>query len=108
MSKNKVAPRDVFNTANFLKCIAQMVLWIEKDDISNLAFTPSSVNEDWINFNIDESSGDFIPDRPLFYRTSDGEPLDLVRNMNSRAPWPVYIITEEFEEFESFDVDGNP
>jgi len=108
MSCKKIAPRDVFNTANFLKCIARIVSWIEKGEISNIAFTPTEINEDWVDFNIDESSGDFIPNKPLFYKVSNGEPINLIRNLNARSAWPVYIVTDDWEEFDIFDIDGDP
>lgn len=105
MSYNRTAPRDVFNEANFLKCIARILELINLGKLRNIKFQANSLQDNWVVFEQDLSSGDLVVGG-LFVRASDGEPITLSRNLNTRDPWPLYIQTEEWEVYDVFTSNG--
>jgi len=91
MSYIRVAPRDLFNEANFMKCIAQISLLLHDSPIKDVKL--------WLD--IWETNG------VRFVQTIDGELFEatirlriknnsyiLFRPLNSRETYPVYIIDD--------------
>jgi hypothetical protein len=105
MNYQRIAPRDVFNEANFLKCIGQITHFIEAGTLKNVSFNHQLFNNDWVKFELD-SDGELILKEHLFYRASDGEAINLSRNVNARGEWPILLVTEEWEYIDIFDSKG--
>lgn len=85
MTYNRVFPRDLFNDANLLKCLAQLTMLIEDGKLPDVTYT-----YDGADFNIvqDISDGSTYCTNLTFYYK--GEQLDIWRPMNSRRAWPLY------------------
>mgnify|MGYP001209841460 CR=1 FL=1 len=101
----RVAPKDIFSEANFLKNIAQMILLIEQGKITgvtyNRGFDPAN-----LPFGSLEHSEEHILTEPLFTHTKTATPLELVRPRYSKEPWPIYATNDDYEEFYVFNDDG--
>lgn len=96
----RVIPRDLFNEANFLKCIA--TLFILTENMEGVCFSEDSLT----SFNIGQSSSDgglYISNLKFLVF---GEEYCLTRPLNSREPWPLYIDCGE-DITEVFDCSGN-
>lgn len=102
---NRVAPKDIFSEANFLKNIAQMIFLIEQGKIKgvtyNHCFDPAN-----LPFGSLEHSEEHVLTEPLFTHTESGTSLELVRPRYSKESWPIYATNDEYEEFYVFNTDG--
>ena len=113
---NRVAPRDFFNEANYLKCFGQLALHkLEMRKGSDLyGFDEDFYMKHGIELDQCPMSGALVENSGLFYKERTGERLDLMRPLNSREAWPLYIegpddtiyvfdddgaLTEEFIEY---------
>lgn len=99
----RVLPRDAFNDANLLKCIAQLTMLIEDGakEVEGLTF-----HYDGEPFNIrqDESDGSTHVANIQFWLKRH---LVLMRRpLNSRDAWPLLMI-HNGEEYYIFGKDGN-
>lgn len=100
MSYLRVLPRDAFNEANFLKCIAQLTMALED------GFHPYiTYSYDGEAFDLDQDiNGCLVINNIQFYYKDKA--LDISRPLNSRDNWPLYINTEE-DCISIFDEKGN-
>ena len=103
---NRVAPRDMFSEANFLKCLAQMVKLIESGELKNVTFSGNFAPEH-LPFDMDGSSGDLMLDGDMFCVASSGEPITLFRGSYSKQSWPIHWIDDDEEEYFIFNDDGS-
>lgn len=101
MSYQRVIPRDLFNEANLLKCLGRF--WIETE-----RFQPHKVT-----FEHDGEAFDVWQDEDgaLYVRNVEiiinGSPHTAFRPLNSRAPWPLYILGGvDGEPMDVFQEDG--
>lgn len=100
----RVLPRDLFNEASLLKCVAR--LWILTDEKRD--HQARFVTEDCDVFNVlqDQSSGAIYIGNVEF--TVRNVPHRLSRPLNSRSAWSLYMDTEDGDETLSvFDDEGN-
>lgn len=102
----KIAPRDIFNEANFLKNIALLVESIEDGSVPNIGFSKIDLDHPDL-FSIDESSGDWVLKHGTFFNLSTYEPLHIKRGLNARDPFPIFIETDDYEVYDIFDNDGS-
>lgn len=107
MSYIRVIPRDLFNEANFLKCLGQLSLLI------NDGLAPEGLSiqhqrpETGFEITIDAGSGDLIMSN-MFLVSQNGCRAWLHRPLNSRDSWPLYIVDwDEDEEIFVFAADGS-
>jgi len=101
MSYFRVLPRDAFNEANLLKCIAQLTMLIEDGFYPRLAY-----EYDGEAFQIEQSDAGYTYVVNIqFYL--DKNPISIVRPVNSREPWPLYWENDDTELSPVFDDAGN-
>lgn len=100
MSYHRAVPRDLFNEANLLKCIGQLVLLVEDGKLPWLSY-----HHDGDAFNVEqnESNGALYVANVQFFASN--KTLCFERPLNSREPWPLLLETET-ESFEVFDGTG--
>lgn len=102
MSYVRVIPRDLFNEANLLKCYGRIYINLEVLNFPEVSLVHAG---DAFDIRQDESSGDlYVENVRLMVR---GEPCRLQRRLNSRQPWPLYLIEEDDEEWPVFNDDGS-
>ena len=99
----RILPRDAFNDANLLKCIAKLTMLIE-DGLC-----------DWLTYEYDgqpfdieqwESDGSTYVSNLDFCLKSNGDIVPHSRPMNSRENWPLLLLLND-EEHAVFDEEGN-
>lgn len=100
MSYMRVLPRDAFNEANFLKCIAKLTMALEDG-----LFPFISYEFDGEAFDLDQDCDGclYITNMQFYYK---GEQLIISRPLNSREEWPLYINAPE-DCISIFDPEGN-
>lgn len=101
----RVIPRDLFNEANLLKCLGH--LWIALETAGQhhrAAFVGESVEHFEIHQNPHDGSISVV-NLPF---AVDNEAYRLSRPLNSRAPWPLWLSSEDqdFEPIQVFDDSG--
>lgn len=101
MSYDRVLPRDLFNEANFLKCVGQLWLRLEGNDKCEIIGPQES---EGFAFELDMYSGDLSLENVHLKLGSDL--YTFKRGLNSRDPWPLYITTEEEEDILIFNDNG--
>jgi hypothetical protein len=104
MSYLRVIPRDLFNEANLLKCLAHLWLILERDHYQ-AEFGVESVDEFMIEQDPNDGSISVV-NVPFSVR---GKPARLSRPLNSRQPWPLYlemIDDQDFDPIQVFDING--
>ena len=104
MSYYRILPRDAFNDANLLKCMAKLTMLIEDGKIPWLTFTYDNKP-----FNIQQNPHDgntYVANISIYCKHDDAGPLILTRPMNSREPWPLYIESEHGGVFPVFSAEG--
>ena len=89
MTYMRVLPRDAFNEANFLKCIAQLTMALE-DGL--FPFITYEFEGDSFNLDQDCDGRLHITNMDFFY---NDRVLCIRRPLNSREVWPLYIETDE-------------
>lgn len=96
---HRVIPRDLFNEANLLKCLGK--LYIETERFSHVC-----LEHDGSPFLIeqDESSGSLSVTNVYLYVSRQF--CWLYRPLNSRAPWPLYLETQDGDDIAVFTDDG--
>lgn len=101
MSYTRVIPRDLFNEANLLKCYGRIYINLETAGLDNVELV-----HDGEPFDIqqDENSGDIFVANVVL--EAAGKPCRLHRPLNSRAPWPLCLTTDEEEQIQVFNEDG--
>lgn len=90
MSYTRVIPRDLFNEANLLKCMA--ALWIALDSRGGHAARISNDDQsvdDGFAIEMDPSDGSISVTNVSF--TIGGEDYRLWRPLNARSAWPLYV-----------------
>lgn len=102
----RVLPRDAFNDANLLKCIAHLTMLIEDGKIQlryEYDSKPFDIQQDWT------SGATFVANVKFFDR--NGKPLAHYRPLNSRYAWPLILLCTDADgkdqEFYAFGEDGN-
>lgn len=104
---DKVAPRDIFNDANFLKNLAFLTVHMQTGSINGLECNISEddiLSPDFLA--IDEGSGDLFAPYGSFYVAETGEQLNLGRPTNSREPFPLFFTDESEGIYDIFYDDG--
>lgn len=87
----RVAPRDLFNDANLLKCLG--ALWIKLD---NWRDHDARLEEDGEPWDIQQSETDGSTECVNLSFSVRGERVRLCRPMNSRETWPLWVeLTED-------------
>ena len=96
----RVVPRDLFNEANLLKCIGQLVLLIEDGKLPWMSY-----HHDGEAFVImqNESSGALYVGNVEFFASN--QTLTMERPLNSRESWPLLLETDT-DSFNVFDGSG--
>lgn len=103
MSYVRVIPRDLFNEANLLKCLGQLVLLLERRD--HTAFLDEPIGSSPFRIEQDSASGAISVTNLPF--TIQRKPWRLTRPLNSRQPWPLYAESEDGEQCVAvFEEDG--
>lgn len=105
----KIAPRDIFNDANYYKNLAYLLEFMEKGVIQGLDFQCAEttvLNRPFAQ--IDDASGDLVSPYGAFSLAGSGENLTLVRPVNSRESFPVYFETEDYSVYDVFHEGPNP
>lgn len=88
MSYPRVIPRDLFNEANLLKCLGQLYLLLERRrDVA--------LDHDGGAFHVtqDDSDGSLTVTNVTMVNPARQKLGTLVRPLNSRDPWPLYLDT---------------
>jgi hypothetical protein len=103
VSYKRVIPRDLFNEASLLKCYGQLYLQLEKLDMEDCLRHADDeslfqVEQDWAG------GGLSLQNVTLVVR---GEPVQLLRPLNARDPYPLYAFTKDEEEIAVFNDDGS-
>ena len=98
MSYDRVIPRDLFNEAKLLKCLAQLCLLIHNGKCSVL------FDHNGNEFEIDQHSHDgSIYCTNILFCTAHGRHLDMSTVLNSREPFPLLLSDEDGVEIEVFN-----
>lgn len=101
MSYRRVIPRDLFNEANLLKCMGRLYINLETAGLPHVV-----LEHDGKAFDVqqDPGSGDLSVANVVLKVA--GQPLRLQRRLNSREPYPLYLVDEHDEEIEVLAEDG--
>lgn len=104
MGYERVLPRDLFNDANLLKCIGQVVLMIE-NNVLDLQYRHRHPDKD---FQIRQDDGDGSTKiANVSFDFPNGWAVRFWRPMNARGPWPLYAhIADSEEDVPVFTLDG--
>lgn len=105
----KIAPRDIFNDANYYKNLSYLFTYMKNGIIKGIEFTlPSEMiyEKDFLKLN-PEDGGLHCPD-DAFYFAPEETTIVLERPMNSREAFPVYFSDNDYNEFSVFDDSGMP
>lgn len=98
----RIIPRDLFNDANLLKCLG--ALWIKldnwRDHDARLEKEP-----DHTAFDIQQNEADGSTECVNVIFTRRGERFPLIRPMNSRESYPLWLVTDD-DSISVFDDDG--
>lgn len=105
MSYFRVAPRDLFNEANFLKCLAQLSLDVHEGFLPEIYFDEDEYGDYGVKMTQNQD-GDLVLESPLFRFKSDDEELILFRRMNSREPYPLWTIDQDGDHIRVFYPNG--
>ena len=100
MSYLRVLPRDAFNEANFLKCIAQLTMALED---GFFPFITYAYDGEPFELHQDVNGCLYINNMNFYYNE---HPLEMKRPLNSLNSWPLYIETEN-DSLSVFDEKGN-
>lgn len=104
----KVAPRDIFNDANYLKNLSFLLAKIKIGELPGLGC--SATEKDILSphfLTIDDSSGDTFSPNGTFFKIDTNESLNLGRPANSRNPFPVFFTDEDYGIYDVFYDDGS-
>ncbi len=107
MTYHRVAPRDIFNEANFMKCLGRLALLIHDRQIEGITFDDERYAEVGLSFLINNNSGGLVCREKMFHASSRDEWLNIERPLNSREAWSIYV-EKDYESIPIFADDGNP
>lgn len=102
MSYTRVIPRDLFNEGNLLKCYGQVYLNLEKMGLEGCLLQKKE--GELFDIQQDQSDGSLTIKNIILF--SCGREFSFKRPLNSRQPYPLYIVIDE-EEIEVFNDDGS-
>lgn len=105
----KIAPRDIFNDANFYKNLSYLLTYMKDDVIPGLEFYANEsqlLSPGFLSLNPED--GDLICPSGTLYDLSSGGELTLTRPMNSRDAFPVYVVDDDYGFTEVFQNSGFP
>lgn len=104
MPYNRVVPRDLFNEASLLKCYGRLCILL--DNLPRSSHRARLSEGDGSEFEVCQDDGDgslTVSNLPF---TIARRPFRLCRPLNSRRPWPLYVIDGDGEETEVFTDEG--
>lgn len=96
----RVLPRDLFNEASLIKCVGR--LWILLDEKSGHDARIEEESVPMFDIVQDDASGSISIANLTF--TIAGVRHQLVRPLNSRNTWPLWVEREEDPDFEAVEV----
>lgn len=88
MSYMRVIPRDLFNEANLLKCLAQ--LYLASETLPEGKLTVELVGPQNARFLVEQDPSDGSLYVANVRVCLDGMAVTVTRPLNARNPWPVY------------------
>lgn len=101
MTYHRVIPRDLFNEANLLKCLAHLWICFERSNVEAVY-----VSHDGGPFQVEQDPSDgSIEAINVRYYIRD-QALDLCRPLNSREPWPLQRRMDDGSAVPVFNEDG--
>lgn len=103
MTYHRVAPRDIFNEANFMKCIGKLTLIMHDTGLEGITFNQDDYAEFGLPMGLDEYTGGLVV-HGMF--VAHGKFLSIHRPINSREPWPVFIEDDDGDSIGIFTDDG--
>ena len=97
MTYERVIPRDLFNESKLLKCMGRLVLLVHDGAVPGL-----DLWHDGGPFNIvqDENDGSISVSNVHL------SGMRLHTPVNCREPWPLVLVTDDWEEIAVFEDDG--
>lgn len=104
MSYVRVLPRDAFNEAKLLKCVAKLTLLIE-DRMNVMKGWAYSYDGAPFDIQQDESDGSIEVANIEFLK--DGKIVHVFTPINSKRPWPACALGAGYDFDALFDDDGN-
>lgn len=102
----RVAPRDIFNEANFLNNLAQLVEAVESGRVRGVDVT----DFDWCRrdtFVDDPDNYEWILAPGVIDIQAAGDGGRLVRTINTRYRWPMRLVNDDWDEWDVFNDDGS-
>lgn len=111
MSYERVLPRDAYNEANLLKCVARVCQWISDEFIPDMHFEHQTFCEnrelETPGFEIgSDGSGEIFVMNLRFYLF--GKKIEFWIPQNTRHPWPLkFHLVEDDDEPLGYDNDGD-
>lgn len=105
---NKVAPRDIFNEANFAKSLAQVVRNMQVNDMPGLGMMIRDDADSLKHmFQLDPMDGGMTAEGiVIFHRVNDSS-FTLKRTMNARDPYPLILEDEDYGIYALLDNQGD-
>lgn len=109
MTYKRVIPRDLFNEANLLKCLGQLV--VKLDERRSFASLKASEANPFAGFMIEQSPDDGSISSATLIFMIKADNYRLYRPLNSREVWPLWVgagwMTDpDFEDLAVFDDEG--
>lgn len=101
-----VAPRDIFNRANFEFNIAKLIRAVQCNVIDNIDFNSVLYENIGLPVEVDVENCMYL-DSGLFCIRSTQEPLLLKRGSNSRSRYSLYIELESYDTIDVFTSTGD-
>ena len=100
----RVIPRDLFNEANYMKCLGQLALILHDHPLPNIELTGSYFECGMdLNQNID---GDLYTDDLVLSNSLSHVRYVFYRPLNSREAWPIQIYSVDHEMVDVFTNEG--
>ena len=102
MSYQRDIPRDLFNEASLLKCYGRIYINLETAELPHV-----ELEYDGAAFDVQQdfgSGGIYLANVKLKVK---GKACRLLRPLNSRGAWPLYLIDDNEEEVAVFADDGS-
>lgn len=100
MTYRRVIPRDLFNEGNLLKCLG--ALWCKLDDRVDFRAARVTHNDEPFDIRQREEDGSLYVENVRL--VINGRLFGHRRPLNSRAPWPLYVWDEFYENAEEVAV----
>lgn len=104
MSYLRVIPRDLFNEGNLLKCYGKLWVELENAGVKHKAKLTHLAGDEAFDIVQDKGYGGlYIANVEL---TIDDQVVYLERSLNSRDPWPLYVVPEQDDPIPVFTGEG--